>query len=288
MQIGLEIGAFAWDGGPARMGETLTRLARSADDAGFALIGVGDHLWQGPHAGGPEQPMLECFTTLAVIAAHTRRCRLGPVVAGAHFRHPALLAKTVSTLDVLSGGRAMLGIGVGWDEDEARGMGVPYPGLAERFERLEETVEICHRVWRGDRRPYHGRHYTLEQPLGVPGSLSDPHPPVMIGGGGERRTLRLVARHADACNLYPGPDLPAKLAVLRRHCEAEGRDYDAIEKTCILPFDVGPDGSAAGDLVDALRGLGSQGIQTAIGILSGPDPVRDVEILADKVLPSVT
>lgn len=286
MKIGLELGSYTWDGGPARIGETLADTVRTADEAGFALIGVGDHLWQGPHAGGLEEPMLECFTVLGTIAAHTRNCLLGPVVAGVHLRHPALLAKMVTSLDVLSGGRAMLGLGVGWYEDEARGLGIPYPSLGERFELLEETARICHRLWGDGDEPYEGTHHRLERPIGVPANLSAPHPPIMIGGGGDR-TLRLVARHADACNLYPGPDLAEKLALLRRHCEAEGRAYETIEKTCILPFDVGPDGAGCGDLADTLRGLAGQGIDLAIGILSGPDPVRDVELLAGKVLPAL-
>ncbi|GIH66869.1 LLM class F420-dependent oxidoreductase [Microbispora siamensis] len=288
MKIGLEIGEFAWEGGPAAMGRILADVASTADEAGVALIGVGDHLWQGPHAGGPEQPELECFTTLAFLAAHTRRCRLGPVVAGVHFRQPGLLAKTVTSLDVLSGGRAMLGIGVGWYEDEARGMGVPFPPLAERFGMLEETVQVCLRMWegeQGDERPFDGAHYRLERPLNAPQSLSRPHPPIMIGGGGEKRTLRLVARYADACNLYPGPDLPAKLDVLRGHCEAEGRDYDAIEKTCILPLTLGPDGSGTDELLGALRGIAAAGVDTVIGILSGPDPRRQVDVVAGKVIP---
>ncbi|MFC4586714.1 LLM class F420-dependent oxidoreductase [Sphaerisporangium corydalis] len=290
MNVGMVIGDFAWQGGAVRMAETLAEIGQTADDAGFSIIGVGDHLWQGPHAGGPEAPQLECFTTLALLAAHTRRCRLAPVVAGVHFRRPGLLAKTLTTLDVLSGGRAMLGLGVGWDADEARGLGIPFPSLAERFEALEETVQICLRMWegeRGDERPYEGEHFRLERPLNLPQSLTRPHPPIMIGGGGEKRTLRLVARYADACNLYPGPDLAAKLEVLRGHCETEGRDYDAIEKTVIFPFDVGDDGAKAGELAGMLRGLAELGVQTALGIISGPDPVRTVEVVGKDVIPAV-
>jgi F420-dependent oxidoreductase-like protein len=290
VKVGLVIGDFAWEGGPARIADTLVEIGQSADDGGFSLIGVGDHVWQGPHAGGPEAPQLECFSTLAVLAAHTRRCRLAPVVAGVHFRQPGVLAKTVTTLDVLSKGRAMLGLGVGWYEDEARGLGIPYPSLSERFQMLEETVQICLRMWdgeQGDERPFTGEHYRLDRPLNLPQSLSRPHPPILIGGGGERKTLRLVARYADACNFYPGPDLPAKLDVLRRHCETEGRSFEAIEKTVIFPFDVGPDGAQAGDLATELRKLAALGVDTAFGIVSGPDPVRQVEIIGKKVIPAV-
>ena len=206
------------------------------------------------------------------------------------FRQPGVLAKTLTSLDVLSGGRAMLGLGVGWYEDEAKGLGIPYPSLTARFEMLEETIQICLRMWegeQGDERPFEGRHYRLERPLNLPQSLTRPHPPIMIGGGGEKKTLRLVARYADACNLYPGPDLPAKLEVLRGHCEAEGRDYDAIEKTVIFPLDVADDGANAGDLIGMLHGLGELGVRTAYAIVSGPEPIRTIEAIGKHVIPAV-
>lgn len=272
------------------MAETLAGMARAAEDAGFDVIGVADHLWQVADMGGPGQPELECFTTLGVLAANTRRCRLVPLVAGVHFRYPALLAKSVTTLDVLSGGRAMLGIGSGWDEGEAHGMGIPFPPLAERFEMLEETIQICLRIWsgeRGDERPFAGKQYQLERPLIVPQSLSRPHPPILIGGAGEQKTLRLVARYADACNLYPTPDLPRKLEVLRRHCDEEGRDYEAIEKTCMIHFDVGENGAKVDEQIGELRRLAGLGIQTAIGIIRGPEPIAVLEIIGTKVIPAV-
>jgi F420-dependent oxidoreductase-like protein len=289
MRIGLELAEYGWASGTAEAGRTLAQLARVAEDTGFDLIGVGDHLWQGPHAGGPEKPLLECFTTLAVIAAHTERCRLAPLVAGVHLRHPALLAKIVTTLDVLSGGRAMLGIGAGWYAEEASGMGFAFPPLARRFEMVEETLRICLRLWHGepgDDSPFTGEHYQLERPLNLPPSLTRPHPPIVIGGDG-RRTLRLVARYGDACNLYPGPDLEAKLALLRDFCAQEGRDYDAIEKTAIFPFPAEVDGRAATDLVDRLRQWADAGVRTAIGILADADPLRQVTVIGEKVLPAV-
>ena len=290
MKLGLQIADYAWAGGPAGMAETLASIARTADDAGFDVIGVADHLWQGAHLGGPEQPELECFTTLGVVAANTRRCRLVPLVAGVHFRHPALLAKMITTLDVLSGGRAMLGIGAGWYEEEARGLGFPFPPLAERFEMLEEAIQICLRMWQGDRgdeRSYAGKHYRLERSLNVPQSLSRPHPRILIGGAGERKTLRLVARYADACNLYPTPDLPAKLDVLRRHCEAEGRDYEAIEKTCMVHFAIGEGDARTRELIAELHRLAGLGIQTVIGILSRVDPIASLETISREVIPAV-
>jgi F420-dependent oxidoreductase-like protein len=287
MKLGLELGEFAWDGGPTRIADTLGRLARSADSAGFSLIGVADHLWQGPHAGGPEQPMLECFTTLAALATHTENVRLAPIVAGVHLRAPALLAKTVTTLDVLSGGRAMLGIGTAWYEDEAHGMGIGYPSLTDRYGMLDEAVQICLRLWSGDETPFDGAHYQLGRPLNVPQALAAPRPPIMIAGGGEKRTLPLVAKYADVCNLYPTPDLGDKLATLRRLCDGIDRDYDSIEKTVVLPFSVGPDGEGAGELIEFLRGLAALGIETAIGMFSDSDPVRLVDIIGEKVLPAV-
>lgn len=290
MHVGVALGAFAWKGGSAATGETVARIGRTADDAGFALVGVGDHLWQGPHAGGPQAPQLECFTTLATIAAHTRRCRVASFVAGVHFRPPALLAKTVTTLDVLSGGRATLGLGVGWYEDEATGSGIPFPPVAARFEMLEETLRILRGYWhgeQGDERPFQGRHYRVERPLNLPQSLSRPHPPIMLGGGGPR-TLRLVARYADACNLSPGPDLPGKLDLLRRLCADAGRDYNAIEKTCALPLDVGPGAAGVEDLIAQLHQLADEGVHTVVGILlSSDDPLRQIEIIGEKVLPVV-
>ncbi|MBN3933115.1 LLM class F420-dependent oxidoreductase [Streptomyces verrucosisporus] len=287
MKIGLAIADYSWEGGAPRMAETLAALSRSADDAGFDVIGVADHVWQGPHMGGPEQPMLECFTTLATVAAHTRRIRLMPLVAGAHFRAPGLLAKTVTTLNVLSGGRADLGIGAGWYEEEALGLGIGFPAVRERFELLEEAVRVCLRMWegeRGDEKPFDGVHNRLERPLNVPQNLTRPR--IMIGGGGERRTLRLVARYADACNLYPGPELAGKLEVLRRHCETEGRDYDTIEKTCVMPFTV-TDRASADELAGVLRGLGELGVRRVIGILAGPGQLRQADLVGERVLGAV-
>jgi F420-dependent oxidoreductase-like protein len=290
MKLGVQIADFAWKGGPSCMRETLAAIARTADDVGLDLIGVADHLWQGDYLGGVERPELECIATLGVIAAHNERCRLVPLVAGVHFRPPALLAKSLTTLDVLSGGRAMLGIGAGWYEAEARGLGIPFPPLAERIEMLEEAVQICLRMWHGehgDERPFVGEHYRLERPLNSPQSLSRPHPPIMIGGSGEQKTLRLVARYADACSLYPNPDLPHKLDVLRRHCETEGRDYDSVEKTCMYHFNLGPDGATTGEIIAGLQRLSGLGIQTTIGIVASPEPVATLEAIGRDVLPEV-
>jgi F420-dependent oxidoreductase-like protein len=290
MKIGLQINDFSWSGGPARLGATLAEIAQTAEECGFDRIGVADHFWQHPIMGGPEADELECYTTLAFLAANTSNIKLTAMVTGTHFRHPGVLAKMVTTLDVLSGGRAWLGIGAGHYEEEARGLGIPFPPQKERFEMLEETVQICLRMWsgeRGDERPFEGRHYRLGRPLNLPQSLSRPHPPIMIAGDGERKTLRLVARYANACSLRPVPELPRKLDVLRRHCEAEGRAYEEIEKTCAFRFDVGEDGSKTGELIEGLRWLAGMGIQTVMGPVPHVDRITPLETIGREVIPAV-
>jgi len=198
-----------------------------------------------------------------------------------------MLAKIITTLDVLSGGRAWLGIGAAWNEDEAKGLGIPFPPLAERFERLEETLQICLQMWAGDESPFIGKHNRLERPLNSPQSLTRPHPPILIGGMGERKTLRLVARYAQACNLFPTPELPRKLEVLRAHCETEGRAYDEIEKTSMFNFDVGANGENVGKTIGRLRQLSKLGVQTAIGSVKDVWGLRQLEIIGQKVIPAV-
>lgn len=288
MKLAVQIDNYTWPDGAGRVGTTLAEIAAAADRLGFAAISVVDHLFQAAYVGDVTDPMLECYATLAFIAAHTSQARLMAVMTAATYRHPGLLAKTVTTLDVLSGGRAGLGIGAGWYEDEARGLGLPFPPLRDRFALLEETLQVCLQMWQGDERPYQGQRLQLERPLCAPQALTRPHPPIMVGGAGERRTLRLVARYADACNLYPTPDLPHKLDVLRAHCAAEGRAYDAIEKTCmVLSVDVGQDGSRAGEVIERLRRLASLGIQTAICSVKDIYRIKPLEVLGREVLPAI-
>jgi F420-dependent oxidoreductase-like protein len=288
MKLGVQIPDFTRPEGPASLGADLATVARAADDAGFDFIAVMDHFFQIGAVGPAENEMLEAYTTLGYLAACTSRASLLTLVTGAVYRYPGILAKTVTTLDVLSAGRAWLGIGAAWNEEESRGLGIAFPPVAERFERLEETLQICLQMWRGDETPYAGRHYQLERPLNSPQSLSRPHPPIMIGGGGERKTLRLVARYAQACNLFPGPDLARKLDVLRAHCEAEGRDYDEITKTCYFSFDVGKNGEKAGQVVDQLGGLAELGFQAAIGAVADVWAVTPLEIIGSHVVPVVS
>ncbi len=287
MKIGLQIPDFTSPGGPASLGKDLAAVARTADDAGFEFISVMDHFFQIRGIGPAEHEMLEAYTTLGYLAACTSRAKLVTLVTGVVYRHPGILAKIVTTLDVLSGGRAWLGVGAAWNEDESRGLGIPFPPVAERFERLEETLQICLQMWRGDEAPYRGEHYQLERPLNSPQALSRPHPPIMIGGSGERKTLRFVARYGQACNLFPGPDLAHKLDVLRAHCDAEGRDYDEIEKTCYFIFDVGEKGEKAGEIVDQLGGLAQLGFDAAIGAVADVWRVTPLETIGSEVIPAV-
>ena len=287
MKIGLQIPSFTWAGGPENLGGDLATIVRTADQAGFDSISVMDHLFQIRSIGPPDREMLEAYTALAFIAAHTSRAKLMTMVTGVTYRHPGILAKMVTALDVLSGGRAWLGIGAAWNEQEHRGLGIPFPPLAERFERLEEAIQICLQMWSGDDAPLHGRHYRLERPLNSPQSLSRPHPPILIGGGGERKTLRLVARYADACNLFPGPQVAHKLDVLKRHCEAEGRDYAEIEKTCLFTLDPGEKGANIGKLIGRLRWLASMGVETVIGAVPGVERLEPLETIGREVIPAV-
>jgi F420-dependent oxidoreductase-like protein len=285
MRIGLQVPDFTWPNGPAAMGAELTAIARTADEAGFDLLAVMDHYFQISVVGPPEHDMLEAYTTLGFLAAHTKRAKLITVITGVVYRHPGLLAKIISTLDVLSGGRAWLGIGAAWNEEESRGLGVPFPPTAERFERLEEALQICLRMWSADETPFHGKHYQLERPLDVPAPLTRPHPPIMIGGGGERKTLRLVAKYADACNLFPTPELAHKLDVLREHCEREGRDYDTIEKTVYYPFQPGENGAGVGQILDQLGQFAELGFTTVIGNLPDVWQLGGIEIMGERVIP---
>ncbi|MGH3172059.1 MAG: LLM class F420-dependent oxidoreductase [Trebonia sp.] len=284
MKIGLQIPDFSTPRGPERLGRELAAVVRTADDAGFEMIAVMDHFFQIGAIGPAEKEMLEAYTTLGYIAANTTHAALCTLVTGAVYREPGILAKIVTTLDVLSDGRAWLGIGAAWNEQESRGLGIPFPPVADRFERLEETLQVCLQMWHGDEEPYDGTHYHLQRPLNSPQSLTRPHPPIMIGGGGEKKTLRLVAQYADACNLFSGRDEKHKLDVLRRHCEVIGRDYDTIYKTAYYPFDASR-GTAR--IVDDLGRLAELGFAAAIGSVAGVWDVAPLEVIGNDVIPAV-
>jgi F420-dependent oxidoreductase-like protein len=287
MKIGLHIPDFTWDGGPAALRTRLGEVAQRAEQAGVDRISVMDHVWQIGHLGPPEHEMLEAYTTLGFLAARTERVKLLTVVTAVIYREPGLLAKAVTTVDVLSGGRAMLGIGAAWNEEEARGLGLFFPPLAERYERLEEALRICQQMWSGDDSQFDGKHYHLARTLNSPQSLTRPHPPILIGGAGERKTLRLVARYADACNIFDSPEVGHKLDVLREHCATEGRDYDAIEKTVQVRFDLGPKGERVEQTVEHLHGLAELGFTVAHGTLLDVGSLRPLDLMAERVIPAI-
>jgi F420-dependent oxidoreductase-like protein len=287
VKVGLQMPTYEWATSHASLGADLGAIVRRAEDAGFASVSVADHLLQAPMVAPPETEMLEAYTTLAFVAAHTSTVDLLTIVTGVTLRHPGVLAKTVTTLDVLSAGRAWLGIGAAWFEQENVDFGIPFPPVAERFERLEETVQICLQMWQGDATPFVGKHYRLDHPHNFPRPVRQPRPPLMIGGDGERRTLRLVARYADACNfnVQGDPQVAArKLDVLKRHCDTEGRDYDAIEKTCMVRFDLS---GGTAPLVERLRALAAVGIERVFGPVRGADWLPGLDLMAKDVVPAV-
>ncbi|MEE6257458.1 LLM class F420-dependent oxidoreductase [Plantactinospora sonchi] len=287
MQLGLQIPNFTWPNGPAGLGADLAAVARTADQVGFGYLAVMDHFFQIRGVGPSEAEMLEAYSTLGFLAAHTERATLLTLITGVHHRPPGLLAKTLTTLDVLSGGRMMVGIGAGWNEEESRGLGFPFPPLAERYELLEETLRYLLQMWSDDDGPFVGRHVRADRLLNSPPPLTTPHPPIMIGGGGEKKTLRLVARYAQACNLFNTPELEHKLDVLRRHCEAEGRDYNSITKTVYQLLDVGDNGEKTGELVEELHRLHDLGFEMAIGAVPQLPRLDVLERIGTDVIPVV-
>ena len=279
MEFGLHIADFTWAGGARALGPALARHVREAEAAGIRRISVMDHFWQIRGLGPAEHEMLEAYSALGFIAAHTERALLHTLVTGVIYREPALLAKQVTTLDVLSGGRVGLGIGAAWNEDESRGLGFDFPPTAERFERLEEAIRICLQMWSGSQDPFPGEHYQLGRTLNSPQSLTRPHPYLLIGGSGEKKTLRLVARYADACNIAAGPDAARKLDVLRGHCDAVGRDYDEIDKTAMFAIDPA---STADDIVATANGAAKAGFSVAyVYARDITEPDRVIALLAD-------
>ncbi len=292
MKLGLHCNRFTWEGGPPRMGATLKSIAQRLEENGFYSLSVMDHFFQIAGVGPPNLEMNEAYTTLGFVAGATERLRLGTIVTGVTYRHPGFLIKQVTTLDVLSGGRSWFGIGAAWYEREHVGLGIPFPPVAERFRRLEETLQIALHMWSADNTPYEGRYYQLLEPLCSPQPLQKPHPPIMVGGGGEQKTLRLVARYADACNIGGEPDvIKHKLDVLREHCEAEGRRYDAIEKTTNTNLAVSKDGAngteTPAQLVARLTKLRELGITWVSGRIPNVDQPGTIELLGKEVVPAV-
>jgi F420-dependent oxidoreductase-like protein len=267
---------FDWAGGPDGIAGGVSDLAQRAEALGVRTFSFMDHFFQMEAAAPPEDPMLEGYTALAFVAGRTSTLRLRTLVTGVTYRQPGVLAKTVTTLDVLSEGRAELGIGAAWYEREHLGLGVPFPPLSQRFEMLEEAVQVCLQMWSDDDGPFDGRHYQLAETLCRPRPVSSPRPRIMIGGGGERKTLRLVAQYADLCNFFGGPEEVAhKVDVLRRHCDAVGRDPNDIEVT--VGFRELPPEWTADDIVEGAEALAAVGVSTLVTGAVGDDPAAWLE-----------
>src|SRR5215217_149851 len=290
VRLGPQIPRFTWPEGTAGIDPKFAEIGRTADEAGFASLWVMDHFFEIEVVGDVEEPMLEGYNALSFLAAVTQRAKLGTLVTGVHYRYPGLLVKTVTTLDVLSGGRAYLGIGAGWNERESWGLGVPFPSTRERFERLEEALQVADQMWSGEVKPYSGKHYRLEEAMNNPPALSRPHPPVMVGGMGEKKTLRLVAQYADACNLFAyggAGTIRHKLEVLRRHCEDVGRDYAEIERTALGSVNLGPEGMSPDDVIEMCEDLGEAGIEHVIFNMPNVHEISPLATIGQKVIPAV-
>jgi F420-dependent oxidoreductase-like protein len=294
MKLGVHLVNFGYPGGPAEIGATIAKVGSAAEEAGVANLSAMDHYIQiGGVGAGVAAPMLEGYTTLGYLAGHTSTVQLQLLVTGVMYRYPGLLTKIVSTLDVLSGGRAVLGIGAAWYEREHAAYGVPFPPLKERFERLEETLQIVHQMWSDGNGPFEGKHYRLAETINSPQPLTQPHPPIMVGGAGAKKTLRLVAKYADAMNIFAGgrqigPEhVRAKLDVLAEHCRREGADFDRIRKTILWvgPLNPGADGGRA--FVEAMRSYADIGIGEVHVMPLGDDPVRFVNDLGEHVIPEL-
>jgi len=292
MRLGLQVPNFTWPNGQSHLGADFAQVIDRAEEAGFYSMWVMDHFFQIRNVGPAENEMLEGWSALSFAAGRTKRIRLGTMVTGVTYRLPGILVKTATTLDVLSQGRSYLGIGAAWNEEEHTGLGVPFPPLAERFERLEETLQIALQMWSGNQQPYKGKYYQLARLLNSPQCVHKPHPPILIGGGGERKTLRLVAKYGDACNFFArlGNDVVQhKLDVLREHCQAVGRPYGQIEKTTLDSLSITRDGRnssmTASAMIDYLGNLASLGIDQAIFSLRNVTDAEPFEVLATQIVP---
>lgn len=303
MKLGLQIPVFTWPGGPAQLGETFGRIVQNAEAAGFDSVWVMDHFFQIQGVGSKEMEMLEGYSALSYAAALTKRVKLGTMVTGITYRYPGILVKTATTLDVLSGGRAYFGVGAAWNEEEHLGLGVPYPPLKVRFEILEETLQMALQMWRGEAAPFEGKHLHLAETLNSPQALTQPHPPILIGGTGEEKTFRLIAKYGDACNIFTwqGPDyVRQKYDVLRQRCDEVGRPWSEIEKTTLGAMLVTPDGqtppgmpplpmpvqtpSQAIEHFHQLAEIGTD--QAIISLINAPAPDA-FELWANEIIPAV-
>jgi len=286
MELGIHFANFTLPGGSAALGQTLAATARAAEDGGCSSFTLMDHWFQMEEFANAQDPMLEGYTSLGFLAGQTQTMTLSLLVTGVTYRHPGLLAKIVTTLDILSGGRAQLGIGAAWYEREHKALGVAFPPVSERFERLEEALQICHQMWSDDDGPFEGRHYHLAETICSPRPIQQPGPRILVGGSGERKTLRLVARYANACNLFaPDPAVVAhKLEVLARHCDAEGRDPDTIQKTILGFADPLSDVDA---FLSSMQEYAELGVTLVEVMPLVPDPAAWVAELGERVVPKL-
>lgn len=289
MKLGIHVSNFTYGVPASELGAKIAEIAAGADAAGFERLSVMDHYFQIPVVGRAENEMFEAYGLLGFIAAKTSRLKLGVLATGITYRHPGFLAKQITGLDVLSGGRAWLGIGAAWFEREHHGLGIPFPPLKTRFEMLEETIQICRQMWSDNDGPFQGKHFNLAETLCSPKPVQQPGPPLLVAGSGETKTLRLVARYADACNVR-GADLESTerlLGILDEHCAREGRDPKAVERTIVTRFDPGPNGERAEQEIERLAGFAGIGVQAALGSLAGCEDPRVMEVMGTRVIPAL-
>ncbi|MFW9794659.1 MAG: LLM class F420-dependent oxidoreductase [Candidatus Thorarchaeota archaeon] len=288
MQIGLQIPVFSWS---SEIKPTLSEIVGTAEKAGFSSIWVMDHFFQLEMFGDAAEPMLEAYSTLNYIAALTNKVKLGTLVTGVVYRHPGALVKTVTTLDVLSGGRAYFGVGAAWYEREARGLGLPFPKIQHRFEMLEETLQIAKQMWSGKRDSFNGKYYQLAETISSPQPISKPHPKILIGGMGEKKTLRLVAQYADACNLFTYSGLEVinrKLKVLKKHCETIGRPYDEIERTALGTANLSSGNMSTDDVIGLCKGLANENIEHLIFNMPNVHEITPLESFGEEIIPAIS
>jgi len=288
MKIGLQVPNFTWNAGPAGIGSKLAEIARTVDAGGFASLWVMDHYFQIAGVGPAEHDMLEGYSTLSYLAALTKTVKLGTMATGVIYRYPGILVKTATTLDVLSGGRAYLGIGAAWFEREAKGLGVPFPPISVRFHLLEEALQIAKQMWSGSTEPYHGHHYRLTETLCRPLPLTRPHPPILVAGGGEKKTLKLVAQYADACNLFGNAEMVRpKLDILKRHCDTVGRDYSEIEVTTLGTAHLASGQMTPSDVIAYCKALADIGVHHALFNMPNVQDITPLETFAKEIIPAV-
>jgi F420-dependent oxidoreductase-like protein len=295
VKFGLQVPSFSYPGGTADIAPTLERIVRTADEVGFDSIWVMDHLFQIRSVGAVDEPMLEGWTALGWIGAMTKRARIGLMVGGIPYRLPAIWVKAATTLDVLTGGRAWLGLGAAWNQQESDALGIPFPPLRVRFEMLEDTLRIAHEMFEGEKgsqRGFNGRQFRPTRLLNSPQSISRPRVPIMIGGGGEQKTLRLVAQYADAANVFGGPEtIHHKWEVLRRHCEEIGRPFEEIERSTLQGVHVSRDGSGGTEtpdqVIDRFGELGDAGAQHILFSVRDVWQTDKLELLGSTLLPQL-